>query len=71
MIKFPGKTGRKRLRRALGVDSVSVESSGGVSVSAAGALAGVSGGTASMMGRIYIDIDMTHMPCLECWSFYI
>ena len=30
--------------RAMGVDSVSVESSGGVSVSAVGALTGVSGG---------------------------
>ena len=43
--------------RAMGVDSVSVESSGGVSVSAVGALTGVSGGSSSYVSGGSVSVS--------------
>ena len=43
--------------RAMGVESVSVESSGGVSVSAVGALTGVSGGSSSYVSGGSVSVS--------------
>ena len=45
------------LLRAMGVESVSVESSGGVSVSAVGALTGVSGGSPSYVACVSVSVS--------------